>query len=48
MGDGTRESIRRSYELIQKTERLVLKSRDLLRLYISHRPYQTQTLEPKK
>jgi hypothetical protein len=46
--EDVRESTRRSYELIQKSEKLVLQSRDLLRSYISQRSHQSQILEPKK
>lgn len=46
--EATRESIRRSFELIRKSEKLLLQSQDLLRLYISNRPSYPQTGELKK
>jgi len=46
--EAVRESTRRSYELIRKSEKLVWQSRDLLRDYTSRNFRPLPTLEPKK
>jgi hypothetical protein len=43
-----RESIYRSYELIRKSEKLLVQSRDLLRVYASHHPSPVGIREPKE